>query len=86
MGRRVCPGADLAVNSLRIAIAKLVWAFDIKGLDGEVYDIDAFESGTIMKPKKFQCEFNIRSELHREVLERELRQAEEVLEIFPPFD
>jgi hypothetical protein len=59
---------------------------DIKGLDGEVYDIDAFESGTIMKPKKFEREFNIRSELHREVLERELRQAEEVLEMFPAFD
>jgi cytochrome P450 len=28
-GRRVCPGADLAANSLFIALAKLIWAFDI---------------------------------------------------------
>lgn len=45
-GCRVCSGADLAMSSLRIVIAKLVWAFDIKGLGGEVYDVDAFESGT----------------------------------------
>jgi cytochrome P450 len=28
-GRRICPGADLAANSLFIALAKLIWSFDI---------------------------------------------------------
>jgi cytochrome P450 len=29
-GRRICPGADLAANSLFIALAKLIWSFDIQ--------------------------------------------------------
>ena len=36
-GRRICPGADLAVNSLFIALAKLIWAFDILPIEGRDY-------------------------------------------------
>ncbi|VDB99168.1 unnamed protein product [Peniophora sp. CBMAI 1063] len=33
-GRRICPGANLATNSLYIALAKLLWAYDVKSLPG----------------------------------------------------
>ncbi|KAL3492803.1 cytochrome P450 [Aspergillus germanicus] len=32
-GRRVCPGKNLAVNSLRIVMARILWAFDIRSAD-----------------------------------------------------
>lgn len=37
-GRRICPGADLASNSLFVALAKLLWAFGIEPKDGVEYD------------------------------------------------
>ncbi|KAF2251620.1 cytochrome P450 [Trematosphaeria pertusa] len=84
-GRRICPGADLAANSLFIALSKLLWAFDILPLKGVRYDIFAYTEGFNIRPRKFECEIRVRSEAHREVLERELKEAEAVLERFTPF-
>ncbi|KAF2714513.1 cytochrome P450 [Pleomassaria siparia CBS 279.74] len=85
-GRRICPGADLAANSLFIALAKILWAFEIRGLKGVQYDTFAYTEGFNIRPKKFECEITIRGEAHREVLLRELESAKEVLEVFTPFE
>lgn len=37
-GRRICPGAELASNNLYIALATLLWCFDIKPIKGVEYD------------------------------------------------
>lgn len=84
-GRRICPGADLAANSLFIALAKILWAFDIQPLKGVTYDTFAYTEGFNIRPKTFKCKIKVRSESHREVLLRELEGAEEVLEVFTPF-
>lgn len=84
-GRRICPGADLAVNSLFIALGKLLWAFDILPIEGRVYDIFAYTDGFNVRPKKFECVIKIRSESHRKVLEREQESALGWLEKFTPF-
>jgi cytochrome P450 len=84
-GRRICPGADLAANSLFIAVAKLLWAFDISPREGMIYDIFAYTEGFNIRPKKFECDIRVRSEAHRAVLERELKDAKAVLERFTPF-
>jgi cytochrome P450 len=84
-GRRICPGADLAANSLFIALAKSLWAFEIVPKDGVVYDTFAYTEGFNIRPKKFECVISIRSEKHREVLEREKLDAERVLEKFGAF-
>ncbi|KAL2062818.1 hypothetical protein VTL71DRAFT_5890 [Oculimacula yallundae] len=85
-GRRACAGADLATNSMYIVIAKLLWYFDIKPIDGEVYDVDSVTGGLVLRPTPFKCQFVVREEDRRAVLEREMKEAEKVLELFPPFD
>jgi cytochrome P450 len=84
-GRRICPGAGLAENSLVIALAKILWAFDIVPRKGEVYDTFAYTEGFNIRPQKFVCEISVRSEAHRLVLEQDLKSAEEVLKRFSPF-
>jgi cytochrome P450 len=85
-GRRQCAGAELAVSSMWILIGKLCWAFEILPVEGEVYDVDAFVGGFVSRPKPFGVQISIRSEAHQQVLEREMEEAGEYLEIFPPFD
>ncbi|CZT07896.1 related to cytochrome P450 CYP2 subfamily [Rhynchosporium agropyri] len=85
-GRRACAGAELATNKFFIVIAKLLWSFDIKPIEGEIYDIDAFTGGLVLRPAPFKCRFVIRDEGRRLVLEREMKKAEEVLPLFPAFD
>lgn len=85
-GRRICPGADLAGNSLFIALAKILWAFDILPLEGVKYDTFAYTEGFNIRPKKFECEIKVRSELHRQVLQDEFIETEAVLEKFTPFE
>lgn len=84
-GRRICPGADLASNSLFVALAKLLWAFDIEPKDGVEYDIFNYTEGFNIRPKKFECVVKVRSEGHRNVLEREFEDAQEVMSRFPLF-
>lgn len=84
-GRRICPGADLASNSLFVALAKLIWAYDIRGIDGRVYSTFDYTDGFNVRPKKFECQIRVRSEAHRDVLEHENEQAEKVMAKFPPF-
>lgn len=84
-GRRICPGADLAANSLFIALAKLLWAFDISPIPGRHYDIFAYTSGFNVRPQKFECSIKIRSPQHEGVLEKEQEAAMRWLEKFTPF-
>ncbi|EAT77745.1 hypothetical protein HBI56_194320 [Parastagonospora nodorum] len=84
-GRRICPGAGLAENSLIIALAKILWTFDILPVKGVKYDTFAYTEGFNIRPKSFRCEIRIRSEVHRKVLEEDFKSAEGVLERFTPF-
>jgi cytochrome P450 len=84
-GRRICPGAGLAENSLFVALAKILWAFEIVGVEGVRYDSFAYTEGFNIRPRKFVCGIRVRSERHREVLAREMQGAEAVLERFTPF-
>lgn len=88
-GRRACPGAELAITSIRISLSKLIWAFDISSLDKQHYGTTNNISetrGTLEAPSPFVCQFRIRSDRHREVLERDLCDANRVLDDFPPFE
>lgn len=84
-GRRICPGADLAVNSLFIALAKLLWSFDILPVEGQQYDIFAYTDGFNVRPKRFKCLIRVRGERHQRVLEAEQKIAFRWLEKFTPF-
>ncbi|KAI1169767.1 putative O-methylsterigmatocystin oxidoreductase [Nemania sp. FL0916] len=68
-GRRICPGIYLADNSLFIALAKILWAFEIRPpLDGAGNERsidtseDSYEEGRITIPKPFKLRFISRGE------------------------
>ncbi|KAI8950858.1 putative O-methylsterigmatocystin oxidoreductase [Xylaria longipes] len=68
-GRRICPGARLAENTLNIALANILWAFEIRPpiVDGkEASDMNfsdsAYEETSFRGPKPFSARFVPRSE------------------------
>ncbi|KKY27248.1 putative cytochrome p450 [Phaeomoniella chlamydospora] len=84
-GRRICPGADLASNTLFIALARLLWTFDIKPVKGMQYDIFDYTNGFNIRPRPFKCDIRIRSPKHEEVLKREYDNAQVFMDKFPLF-
>ncbi|KAK0637052.1 putative O-methylsterigmatocystin oxidoreductase [Bombardia bombarda] len=67
VGRRICPGSRLAENSLDIAVANILWAFEVRpplGEDG-VEEVggglddsdDAWEDTSFRGPKPFEVRF-----------------------------
>ncbi|KAF2237759.1 cytochrome P450 [Viridothelium virens] len=87
-GRRICPGADLASNTLFIVLAKLIWAFDFLPADGrkpEDYDIFAYTQGFNIRPQRFECKIRLRDGDRKVVLNRDLQDAEAWLERFSAF-
>ena len=85
-GRRICPGADLASNSLFIALASLLWAYDILPCDGVTYDTFAYTEGFNIRPRSLRCMIRIRSSRHLEVVRKEQAKSLEWLEKFPSFE
>lgn len=70
-GRRVCPGAKLAENTLNIALMNILWAFEIKpplgkdGVESAGMNLDfdtAFEHTSFSAPKPFAVRFVPRSD------------------------
>ncbi|KAI4866579.1 putative O-methylsterigmatocystin oxidoreductase [Hypoxylon rubiginosum] len=68
VGRRTCPGARLAENSLDIALANILWAFEVRpplvdGVETPVPGDDAWVQDTgFSVPKPFAARFIPRSE------------------------
>lgn len=77
-GRRVCTGRFIARNSVTMAIARLLWAYNIRGKDGErvVVSEESFTTGFVSAPKHFDAVFEVRSERHRDVVEKEFEGVE----------
>ena len=75
-GRRICPGRHVARNSLWIAIARILWAFDVKpGLSetGERIVVHS-TNGTndiINKPFRFKARFEPRGPWVQELITRD---------------
>ncbi|TKA67244.1 hypothetical protein B0A49_12379 [Cryomyces minteri] len=70
-GRRLCPGIHLAERNLSLAMAKLVWGFEIfPALDGEgrekAVDTDA------------KTGFEVRGKTREDTIRREFGEAQEV--------
>lgn len=84
-GRRICPGAGLAENSVWIVLAKVLWAFDVGPVEGRTYDTFAYTDGFNIRPKKFECVIKPRSQEHKQVMRKEAAEAMEVLGRFEPF-
>lgn len=82
-GRRTCPGARLAENSLDIALSNVLWAFEIRppvvnGAEVEM-DIsdDAYAEAGFTIPKPFAARFIPRSEKRLDKVKEEWAKASE---------
>lgn len=80
-GRRVCPGRFIARNSLAIAMARLLWAFNIRSKDGAKVNVseDIFTTGFVSGPKPFVALFEPRSRERKIIIEREFEAADKDL-------
>jgi len=83
-GRRICPGADIASNSLFIALASLIWALDF--IPTKTYDTFDYTDGFNIRPRSFQCKIQLRSEQHKNTLESHLNFANLEVEKFPAYE
>ncbi|KAH8107512.1 cytochrome P450 [Phellopilus nigrolimitatus] len=86
-GRRACPGRDVALQSLLIVLARVLWAFDVRPappyvdprtgrVDAGLPDADAFVGGLVSRPVPFGVRMVVRGEERRKVVEREAEAAE----------
>ena len=83
VGRRICPGAKLAENTLFIAAASIMWAFEVRGpLDatGKEIPVDtsdaAFEdTHPFHPPKPFKARFILRISRRLEVVREQWEKA-----------
>jgi cytochrome P450 len=77
-GRRICPGRHIARSSLTIAIARLLWAFDIRTKDGQkvVVEEGMFTTGFVSAPKSIEATFTPRSDAHVRVVKEAFEAME----------
>jgi len=81
-GRRVCPGTRLAENTLNIAVANMLWAFEIRppivqGAEAEGMDLsdDAYDSTHFRGLKPFAVRFVPRGDDRVQLIKRQYEQA-----------
>ncbi|OQV00131.1 hypothetical protein CLAIMM_05669 [Cladophialophora immunda] len=82
-GRRLCPGIHVAERALFVAVAKILWAFDISpALDaqGKPVEVDLSEKGygdgIIVVPLPFECSIKVRSDSKKATIMDEFAKAE----------
>jgi cytochrome P450 family 619 len=82
-GRRICVGIHIVERNLLINIAKLVWAFNFQAKEGQEALNDSpeqgYSPGFVIAPWPYQCEVVMRDGKVKEVVEREMRGAMEVI-------
>ncbi|RAL16796.1 cytochrome P450 [Aspergillus homomorphus CBS 101889] len=82
-GRRTCPGARLAENSLMIALAAMLWAFEIRPplVNGKEEAMDlsdkAYPDGGFTIPKPFAARFVPRTEKTLAIIKEQWAVAQE---------
>ncbi|KAF1347669.1 cytochrome P450 [Delphinella strobiligena] len=83
-GRRTCPGARVAENSLNIALAGMMWAFEIRpplGEDGAEVEMDssceAFPNPGFTTPKPFLARFVPWDEKRLQIVKEQWKTARE---------
>ena len=82
-GRRTCPGARLAENSLNIALAGIMWAFEIRPplFNGIETEMDVSDNGYLDAgftiPKPFAARFIPRSEAKHHLVKAQWKTATE---------
>ena len=79
-GRRSCAGRHIGQDTVRIVVARLLWAFDITPLE----EVDPFNMvpGLLSPPKHFSVQFKIHTREQQEIIEREWAGVEKNPHVF----
>ncbi|KAK6386125.1 hypothetical protein LTS17_001699 [Exophiala oligosperma] len=85
VGRRVCPGYNVAMRTLFMGMSRILWAFNISHkLDAAgnsiPIDRDAIVDALVTGPQPFECEIEPRSAEHEKLIRREWAKAERELD------
>lgn len=80
-GHRKCPGRNISRKTLRVFVACILWAFDVrpaKDKDGNQMEVDdtAYSSGFASQPPEFDVEFVPRNDHVREIIVKEWKAVE----------
>ena len=82
-GRRICPGVHVAEKSLFINIARVAWGFNIAkkvDVNGVITEPDAsMVPGWMTIPGPFVCDFTVRSEGKKALIEAVWEEARKAL-------
>lgn len=88
-GRRICVGMHFGQNSLAITSMYIIWAFNLtNAIDPQTkkpipVDINEYDISLNTIPKPFKCDFQVRSEEHKRMVENAFAEARHV---FAPFE
>ncbi|TGO39412.1 hypothetical protein BHYA_0054g00080 [Botrytis hyacinthi] len=78
-GRRMCPGMHVALQSMYIVIARLIWAYDVLPItiNGKPYipDENDFTYGLVSYPANLKFQLVPRSERHRKIIIADAERA-----------
>lgn len=80
-GRRICPGTRLAENTLHIALANILWAFEIRPPLVDSVEVpmdfsdDAYEKGSFRGPKPFAARFIPRTQDQVRIIKHQWEMA-----------
>ncbi|KAI6955817.1 hypothetical protein KC332_g18351 [Hortaea werneckii] len=94
-GRRFCPGAHLAERNLFLAMAKLLWGYNIlpgkRDREGQLADLDpdldprtGYSAGFLVCAKDFEANFEVRGREREATIRREFEEAQG--EVFGRFE
>ncbi|KAL4253507.1 cytochrome P450 family protein [Abortiporus biennis] len=87
-GRRICPGMQLANNSIMMNAMNLVWAFNFNQTcnpqTGELIPIDLnnLTEGVLSIPKPFICDIQPRSQGHADIIRNDFMEARSIFAEF----
>ncbi|KAF8521209.1 cytochrome P450 [Hysterangium stoloniferum] len=70
-GRRICPGLAVAERELWLAIARLLWAFDIRTVPGEPISLEEYEGKSGRTPLPYRVYLQPRHEGVRMILDQQ---------------
>ncbi|CAL1694557.1 unnamed protein product [Somion occarium] len=87
-GRRICPGSNLASNSIFLNTMNLLWAFNLLPGKDEItgepvsIDLNSFTGGLVAVPPPFPCEIIPRSEAKASMIREQFTAASPTFELF----
>ncbi|KAM7191935.1 putative cytochrome P450 [Naviculisporaceae sp. PSN 640] len=76
-GRRLCQGIEIAERSLFLAMACLLWSFDISCPNPESIDTEDLRGGLAAVPPPFECNIKPRDAKRVEVMRREWQRMQD---------